>query len=179
MKSKKHFELLLEEKKGLYQIIDDLEYILVTYEKLDYIFIDYILVKGNTRSKGIGSMVINELKEKGKPIILEVEPVTIQDPDSEKRIRFYERNDFVKVDTIRYERIHNITNELNTMDIFCWSQVPVSDAWVLDRMADAYLEVHSFGVKEAYGRDPQPVEEVLSFKESNELERTQISKAIV
>nr|WP_106781044.1 GNAT family N-acetyltransferase [Lysinibacillus timonensis] len=177
MKTKEHFELLLKEKKGLYQIIDDMEYILVYFEKLDYIFIDYILVKGTTRGKGIGSMVLNELKKRGKTIILEVEPVTIQDPDSERRIRFYERNNFKKIDSIRYERIHNITNELNQMDIYCWSEAPVSDAWVLNRMADAYLEVHCFGVKEIYGRDPQPVEEVIWFEDSKA--RTDVSKVIV
>lgn len=168
MKSKEHFEKLLQEKQEIYQIMDDPDYIIVYFEQLDYIFIDYMLVKGNTRGKGVGSTALNEIKKKGKAIILEVEPITFEDPDSEKRVRFYHRNDFLKMDSIGYERIHMVSNELNIMDIYCWSPECVTEQWVLDRMKKIYTDVHAFQGKEIYGRDPQPVSDVLWLRESLE-----------
>lgn len=106
-------------------------------------------------------MILDELKHKGKAIILEVEPVTLTDPDSEKRIRFYENNGFLKLDSIGYERIHMVTHELNKMDIFCWSPVHRTEQWVFDRMKAIYDNVHAFKAKELYGCHPQPVSEVL------------------
>lgn len=166
MKSKKHFELLFQEKQGIYKLMEDPEYILVYFEKLDYIFIDYILVTGKTRGKGIGSIVLNELKKKGKAIILEVEPITASDPDSEKRVRFYDRNDFLKMDSVGYERIHMVSKELSVMDIYCWSPERVTENWILSRMQNIYKEVHSFKSQELYGCDPQPLSEVLWLKET-------------
>ncbi|SOC08646.1 hypothetical protein SAMN05880501_105118 [Ureibacillus xyleni] len=166
MKSKEHFEILFQEQ-AMYQLMEGPDYIVVYFEQQDYIFIDYILVSGTNRGKGVGSIVLNELKSKGKAIILEVEPICMDDPDSEKRVRFYERHNFEKMD-IGYERIHNVTSELNKMDIYCWSQSPVSEKWVLDRMKEIYTEVHAYKVKEIYGRNPQPVSEVLWLKGSIE-----------
>ncbi|RKQ15325.1 GNAT family N-acetyltransferase [Lysinibacillus endophyticus] len=167
MKSRKHFEILFQEQ-AMYKLMEGPDYVVVYFEQQDYIFIDYIIVSGTSRGKGVGSIVLNELKSKGKAIILEVEPVSEEDPDSEKRVRFYEERHNFKKMNIGYERIHNITSELNKMDIFCWSQAPVSDSWVLERMQEIYLEVHAYKVEEIYGRNPQPVSEVLWLKESRE-----------
>jgi hypothetical protein len=164
MKSKKHFELLFHEKEGIYQLEEGPDHVIVYFEKPNYIFIDYILVNGSSRGKGTGSMILDSLKQKGKAIILEVEPVTHIDPDSEKRIRFYEKNDFYRVDSIEYERIHLVTNELNKMDVFCWAPVHRTEQWVFDRMQDIYEEVHTFKTMELYGRTPQSVSEVLWMK---------------
>ncbi|WP_165350634.1 MULTISPECIES: GNAT family N-acetyltransferase [Bacillaceae] len=165
MKSKKHFEILFQEKKGMYQLLEGPDYVLVYFEQSDYIFIDFILVGGGSRGKGIGSMVLDHLKKEGKAIILEVEPATVKDPDSEKRIRFYEMNDFLKMNSIQYERIHMVTNELNKMDIFCWSPVHRTEQWVYDKMKAVYDEVHAFKARELYGRNPQPVSDVLWMRE--------------
>jgi GNAT superfamily N-acetyltransferase len=164
MKSKRHFELLFHEKEGIYQLEEGPDHIIVYFEKPQYIFIDYILVKGNSRGKGTGSMVLDKLKSKGKAIILEVEPVNLVDPDSSKRIRFYEKNHFLRMDAIHYERIHQVTKELNKMDVFCWSPVHKSEQWVFDQMQDIYEEVHTYKVRELYGCAPQPVSEVLWMK---------------
>lgn len=164
MKSRKHFETLLQDK-AMYQVMEDQDYILVYFEQQDYIFIDYILVTGNNRSRGVGSKVLNELKSKGKAIILEVEPISPLDPDSEKRVRFYSRNDFLTMESIGYERIHMVTNELSKMDILCWSQTTVTEGWVLDQMKEIYTEVHAYKAKELYGRNPQSVTDVLWIKE--------------
>ncbi|MGG1679780.1 GNAT family N-acetyltransferase [Neobacillus sp. NRS-1170] len=165
MKSKKHFEILFQEKPGIYQVEESQDHVLVYFEKADYIFVDYILVARNTRGTGRGSVIIDQLKQKGKAIILEVEPVTLIDPDSEKRIRFYEKNDFLKMESISYERIHMVTNELNTMDIFCWFPVPRTEQWVYDQMKEIYTEVHAFKAREMYGRNPQSDSEVLWLRE--------------
>ncbi|MGG3466078.1 GNAT family N-acetyltransferase [Neobacillus pocheonensis] len=165
MKSKRHFELLFQEKQGIYQLLEGPDYVVVYFEKADYLFIDFIIVFGSNRGKGRGSVILNELKQKGKAIILEVEPATPRDPDSEKRIRFYEKNGFLKMDGIGYERIHVVTKELNKMDIFCWSPVHTPEHWVYDRIKDTYVEVHAFKVSELYGCNPQHVSEVLWLKE--------------
>lgn len=165
MKSKKHFETLFQEKQGFYQLDEGPDHVLVTFEKPEYIFIDYILVDPGARGKGTGSIVLDKLKQKDKAIILEVEPVTIVDPDSEKRIRFYEKNDFLKMDAIGYERIHMVTKELNKMDIFLWSSVYKTEQWAFDTMTDIYHEVHSYKANELYGCHPQPSSEVLWMKE--------------
>ncbi|MDN4494093.1 GNAT family N-acetyltransferase [Ureibacillus aquaedulcis] len=166
MKSKQHFECLLKEKYEKYQIMEADDYVVVYFEQLDYIFIDYILVSGNARGKGIGGKVLDLFKEKGKAIILEVEPVTIQDPDSEKRIRFYERNDFSKMENIGYERIHNVSKELNKMDIYCWSKMEPTEEWVLQKMSEIYTNVHAYKTLELYGVIPQSTAEVLWLRKS-------------
>jgi hypothetical protein len=84
MKSKRHFEVLFHEKQGIYQLEESTGHVLVYFEHSDFIFIDYILVTGNNRGNGRGSKILDQLKRKGKAIILEVEPVTLIDPDSEK-----------------------------------------------------------------------------------------------
>ncbi|MBT2699941.1 GNAT family N-acetyltransferase [Bacillus sp. ISL-40] len=165
MKSKKHFEILFHEKQGIYQLEESTDYVIVYFEMSDCIFIDYILVTRNNRGNGRGSKILDQLKRKGKTIILEVEPVTILDPDSDKRIRFYEKNSFLKMNSIRYERIHMVTNELNKMDIFCWTPVHRTEEWVYDRMKAIYDDVHAFKASELYGRNPQPVSDVLWIRE--------------
>lgn len=166
MKSKQHFEILLKEKNEMYQVLEADDYVVVYFEQLDYIFIDYILVSGNARGKGIGGKVLNLFKEKGKAIILEVEPITVEDPDSEKRIRFYERNGFKRMEEICYERIHNVSKELNKMDIYCWSNAEASEEWVLEKMKEIYSSVHAYKTQELYGVDPQSVIQVLWLKKS-------------
>ena len=166
MKSKQHFETLLKEKNELYQVMEGNDYVVVYFEQQDYVFIDYILVSGNTRGKGIGGKVLNLFKEKGKAIILEVEPVTIEDGDSEKRIRFYERHGFLKMENIGYERIHNVSKELNKMDIYCWSIEKCAEDWVLEKMSEIYTNVHAYKTQELYGVEPQSVAEVLWLRKS-------------
>lgn len=165
MKSRQHFELLFHEKQGIYKLLEGPDHIVIYFEQSDYIFIDFILVFGNSRGKGKGGILLNELKKKGKAIILEVEPASSRDPDSEKRIRFYEKNGFLKMNSIGYERIHVVTNELNKMDIFCWSPVPTTEHWVYDRIKHTYVEVHAYKIEELYGRNPQHVSEVLWLRE--------------
>ncbi|NRD77837.1 GNAT family N-acetyltransferase [Bacillus sp. BRMEA1] len=165
MKTRRHFEILFHEKQGIYQLEESQDHVLVYFETSECIFIDYILVTQNNRGNGRGGQILDQLKRKGKAIILEVEPVSIIDPDSDKRIRFYEKNHFLKMNSIQYERIHMVTNELNKMDIFCWLPVHRTEQWVYDQMKAIYEGVHAFKAKEMYGRNPQPVSDVLWMRE--------------
>ncbi|MDR4946645.1 GNAT family N-acetyltransferase [Neobacillus cucumis] len=165
MKSRKHFEILFHDKQGIYQLEESKDSVLVYFEMSEFIFIDYILVARNNRRSGRGSRILEQLKQKGKAIILEVEPVSHIDPDSEKRVHFYEKNGFKKMNSIGYERIHMVTNELNKMDVFCWSPVNKQEKWVYDKMTAIYEDVHTYKAKELYGCNPQPVSEVLWQKQ--------------
>lgn len=165
MKSKEHFDVLLSDKETTYQIEGGPKYVLVYFEKEDFIFVDYMLVGSNNRSSGIGSKAINQLKSKNKPIILEVEPISADEPDTRKRVRFYEKVGFKHMNTIQYTRIHPITKELNEMEIYYWSPVVKSEGWVMEKMATVYKEVHAYQSERLYRTPPQPIQEVLVLKE--------------
>ncbi|WP_079507286.1 GNAT family N-acetyltransferase [Mesobacillus jeotgali] len=167
MKSKKHFESLFTEKEKVYKKEEGPEYVLVYLEQQDFIFIDYILVSGSRRSRGTGSRLLDRLKQKNKAIILEVEPENASDPDSLKRIDFYQRNGFKEMGSIQYERIHAVTGELNKMDIYSWAPSPRTDEWVFERMKYVYQEIHAFNSKKLYGKNPQPADDVLQLRKKS------------
>src|SRR5699024_10374684 len=89
MKSKAHMEMLLKEKGDVYYKDESPGHVLIYAEFTYFIFIDYIMVYDKTRGQEIGSQLIEKLKRKNKPIILEVVPVNYDDTDTEKRLHFY------------------------------------------------------------------------------------------
>ena len=167
MKSEEHFLILLSEKSEKYRIEETENYILACYETDDFLFIDYVLVNDAKRGKGTGTKVLDDLKQKKKAIILEVEPPSSGDRDSQKRVRFYEKNDFVNMADIAYERIHPVTKENNQMNIYAWlpSSRGYSTSWVYKKMQEIYAEVHSYQSDKLYGVTAQPVSEVLWVKQ--------------
>lgn len=81
----------------------------ITIEKENYIFIVFFAVIKEKRGQGIGTKAIQELQKVavGKTIILEVEKEVEDNTDQEKeiiqkRIRFYERVGFKKVEPLSY-----------------------------------------------------------------------------
>jgi GNAT superfamily N-acetyltransferase len=167
MKSEEHMKLLFEHKPEFYKLKESPQHTLVYFEKPDFLFIDYILVSSTSRGSGLGSKIMNEIKSKNKAIVLEVDPVTGEDPESAKRVRFYERLDFKKAPSIEYVRKHPVTGEKSVMDIFYWSAESESEEWVLEKMTEAYEEVHAFKHEDLYGIEPQPAAQVLRLvKES-------------
>ncbi|RFU63729.1 GNAT family N-acetyltransferase [Peribacillus glennii] len=166
MKSKDHMQALFMEKGLIYKREEGPAHIVVYLEKEDFIFIDYILVSGKYRGNGMGSTLINRLKKKGKPIILEVEPITPADPDTKKRVIFYEKNSFRKATSITYKRLHIVTNELNEMDIYYWSPTPKTTEWVFEKMKGIYREVHAYRAADFYGKPAQEVSDVLSYDDN-------------
>jgi GNAT superfamily N-acetyltransferase len=167
MKSREHMEALFSDKTGMYVKEEGPHHVLVYLETEDFIFIDYILITNKSRGKGVGSKLLESLKAKDKPIILEVDPVDSSNPDTAKRVRFYERNGFTQAKDIEYKRIHAITSELNVMNIFYWSSAPRSERWVFTKMQGAYEQVHAYKARQFYGKEPQRTEEVLSFPQKS------------
>jgi len=165
MKSEEHMACLLKQKEHAYKIETDPEYTLVYYEEPEFLFIDYILISSSSRGNGLGSRLMGRIKQKNKPIILEVDPITPEDPESAKRVRFYERLHFSKAEAIQYIRNHPITGEKSEMDIFYWSPENVSDIWLLEMMKKVYEEVHAFQNQEFYGTVPKPTSAVLQLLE--------------
>lgn len=167
MKSKEHIETLLKERGDIYHK-DEGEYHVLMYAKLeDFIFIDYLFVSKKARGQGLGHKLISNLKELGKPIILEVEPVDEDILDTGKRLKFYQREGFQHAKSIGYRRKSLATNEVNTMEILYWSPEDSSEELIYEAMKKTYLMIHTYKDKEFYGKEYQDVQEVLSMQEQD------------
>ncbi|MFC4075909.1 GNAT family N-acetyltransferase [Salinithrix halophila] len=163
LKKYAHLRDLLDDQE-IYHKEETEDYLLLYGEFRNFIFVDYLLVSGKTRGKGVGSQVIEKLKKKGKAIILEVEEPDPAQPDTKKRIHFYEKNGFQIADQIEYVRETDDGGTLK-LDIYYWSPVPLTQQEVMDRMAKACEEVHNFRSMRHYGRIQADPEEVLELKE--------------
>ncbi len=164
MKSKEHFELLLDEKSGIYRKDESDQHVLMYAEFDQFIFIDYVYVSPKTRGQGIGHQLMNRLKEKGKPIILEVEPVDYEDTDTAKRLHFYEREGFEHAESIGYAKKSLATDQLNPMEILFWSPDDESEAAIYEKMKRTYIDIHTYKDEEIYGECYKPVEEALKIR---------------
>jgi hypothetical protein len=168
MKSREHMETLLTEKPNMYHKDESLDHVLMYIETDDFIFIDYIWVNSKTRGKGIGHHLIEKLKSRGKPIILEVEPVNYEDSDTEKRLRFYKREGFEHAVTIGYRRRSLATREVNDMEILYWSPTNETEESILEKVKRTYEEIHTYKDHQFYGESYQNVDEVLTIDEKKE-----------
>ncbi|WP_085521723.1 GNAT family N-acetyltransferase [Tuberibacillus sp. Marseille-P3662] len=168
MKSKEHMELLLKEKPEMYHKDESSEHVLMYAETADFLFIDYIWVSGKTRGQGTGHKLMQKLKDKGKPIILEVEPVDYDDSDSEKRLKFYRREDFKHACSIGYRRKSLATNEVNEMEILYWSPTDESEESILEKMKKTYEEIHTYKDEQIYGESYEDVDDVLTIQDDKE-----------
>ncbi|WP_042224641.1 GNAT family N-acetyltransferase [Oceanobacillus manasiensis] len=167
MKSKKHMEMLLKEKGDVYYKDESPKHVLMYAEFDSFLFIDYLWVSAATRGQGIGHKLIDKLKKKNKPIILEVEPVDYEDTDTEKRLHFYHREGFTHAQSIGYNRRSLATNEETPMEILFWSPNDETEEVIFEQMKKMYEDIHTYKDKEIYGRAYQPVDEVLSYDEDN------------
>ncbi|MFC4620123.1 GNAT family N-acetyltransferase [Camelliibacillus cellulosilyticus] len=163
MKSKEHIERLLKEKPDLYHKDEGKYHVLMYAETKDFVFIDYLWVSPESRGQGIGHQLIEKLKEHGKPIILEVEPIDYDDSDTKKRLHFYNREGFQHAVTIGYKRRSLATGEVSQLEILYWSPTNESEESILDKMIETYEEIHTYKDKEIYGKSYEPVEEVLTI----------------
>ncbi|RSK26479.1 N-acetyltransferase [Bacillus sp. HMF5848] len=168
MKSKKHMELLLKEKSEVYHKDEGPDHVLMYAEFDLFIFIDYLFVSSKTRGQGLGHKLIEKLKQHGKPIILEVEPVDYEDTDTEKRLRFYKREGFEHAQSIGYERRSLATNEINQMEILYWSPTDESEQLIFEAMKQTYEKIHTYKDKEIYGKEYQDVDDVLTYDEDRD-----------
>ncbi|CDQ21022.1 Acetyltransferase (GNAT) domain-containing protein [Halobacillus karajensis] len=179
MKSKEHMEALLKEKSDVYYKDEGENHVLMYAEFDSFLFIDYVYVSTASRGQGLGHKLIEKMKAKGKPIILEVEPVDYDDSDTEARLRFYQREGFMHAQSIGYTRRSVVTDELNKMEILYWSPDDAPEEQIYEQMKKMYTEIHTYKDEEFYGKSYQPVDEVLTHDEDrdredilNELDKT-------
>lgn len=158
MKDPDHMQALLKSHHAYHKW--ETEDFIVTFAEFDaFIFIDYLLVTGKQRGRGIGSEVINRFKQKHKTLIVEVEPEDREDSDTQKRVAFYERNGFRKAENIQYTRSDEDGTPYS-LDIYYWSPNPIEEREILRQMAHTCREIHNFMALKYYGRlvaDPQEV----------------------
>lgn len=162
MKAKLQLDSLLLEKEDY--VKDEGEYHIVMYAEFDtFIFIDFLWVSEKARGKGIGHQLMEKLKAKNKTIILEVEPINEDEPDTEKRLRFYKREGFRYARPIDYYFQSFISNEEIKMDILYWTDKATSEKVIYENMKEVYNQIHTYKVENVYGETPKPVSEVLTF----------------
>ena len=168
MKSKEHMEALLKDRSDIYYK-DEGPYHVLMYVELDtFIFIDYLLVLKESRGQGLGHKLLEKLKEKNKPIILEVEPVNYEDSDTEKRLHFYKREGFLHAQSIGYHRRSLATKEINSLEILYWAPHHESEEVIFDAMRKTYNLIHTYKDTDFYGEPYQPADEVLTFSQQKE-----------
>lgn len=163
MKSKQHMDILLDEKGDVYNKDEGPYHVLMYAEFETFVFIDYLWVSAKSRGQGLGHQLIQKLKNLNKPIILEVEPVDYEDSDSEKRLRFYKREEFSHAQSIGYNRKSLATNENTQLEILYWTPNKESENIIFKQMKKMYESIHTYKDKEIYGKAYQSVEEVLSY----------------
>ncbi len=166
MKSKEHMELLLKEKGNIYHKDEGPHHVMMYVEMDDFIFIDYLFVSKDARGQGLGKKLLNKLKLKQKPIILEVEPVNYEDTDTEKRLNFYEREGFHHAKSIGYQRRSLATKEITELEILFWSPEDDDEETIYEKMKQTYEMIHTYKDEQLYGESYQDVDEVLSYNES-------------
>src|SRR4051812_32174643 len=165
MKSREHMETLLRERSDIYHKDEGPYHVLMYAELDDFVFIDYLFVSKDARGQGLGQKLIEKMKQKGKPIILEVEPVNYKDSDSGKRLHFYKREGFEHANSIGYERRSLATNEVNAMEILYWAPHNESEEIIFEAVKKTYDLIHTYKDRQFYGESYQSVEEVLTFSE--------------
>lgn len=163
MKSREHLELLLREKGHVYKKDEGEHHVLMYVEFPDFIFVDYLLVAKEARGQGLGRRLIQELKRKGKPIILEVEPVAREDRDTEKRLRFYKREGFRRARSIGYRPRSLATGKVSPLHILYWSPHWESEQSIYRKMCRTYEEIHTYKGDQVYGEPGEPLPAVLTF----------------
>ncbi|MDL4842928.1 GNAT family N-acetyltransferase [Aquibacillus rhizosphaerae] len=168
MKSREHMEMLLKEKGDVYYKDEGPHHVLMYAEFKTFIFIDYVYVSSQSRGQGLGHKLIEKLKVRKKPIILEVEPVDYEDTDSEKRLRFYQREGFIHAQSIGYNRRSLATNLENPMEILYWTPENEDEEAIYKQMKKMYEDIHTYKDEQLYGKSYQPVDEVLTYDDKRD-----------
>ncbi|MDV6377253.1 GNAT family N-acetyltransferase [Sporosarcina sp. GW1-11] len=167
MKSKEHMETLLNDKGNVYYKEEGPKHVLMYVETEDFVFVDYLFVSSAARGEGLGKKLLDSLKTKNKPILLEVEPVDEAEPDTGKRLKFYAREDFTHAQKIGYSRRSLATGEQTILEILYWTPpapVKADEKEVFNAMKTTYEEIHTYKDQDFYGDSYDPTEKVLQFQ---------------
>ncbi|ALC87019.1 MULTISPECIES: GNAT family N-acetyltransferase [Bacillaceae] len=165
MKSRVHMETLLADKGNVYIKDESPKHVLMYVEFENFIFVDYLFVSKEARGEGLGRKLLNQLKEKNKVILLEVEPINYDDTDSEKRLRFYAREEFKHATRIGYTRRSLATGENTVLEILYWSPSDEDESVIYEAMKWTYENIHTYKDEHFYGDSYDPSHEVLVFNE--------------
>ena len=165
MKSKEQMDVLFAERGDVYHKDEGPNHVLIYVEFNGFVFVDYLFVSKDARGQGLGRKLIDKLKSKDKPVILEVEPVQYDDTDTEKRLRFYAREGFQHASKIGYRRRSLATGQETVMEILYWTPDRADEEAVYEAMMKTYRDIHKYKDKEIYGAPFAPVDETLSFEE--------------
>ena len=164
MKSQTHIEALLSDFSDLYFKDEGPNHVMMYVEDEHFVFVDYLIVAKEARGQGLGSALLDRLKAKGKPILLEVEPLDYEETDTVKRQRFYRREGFRHAQAIAYRRRSLATRRENELEILYWSPTPeIGEAEIFEYMRETYRRIHTYRDTHFYGESYQPVDEVLHF----------------
>ncbi|WP_152656742.1 N-acetyltransferase [Oceanobacillus sp. CFH 90083] len=163
MKAKEQMKALLKDKPNHYYKDESDLHIMMYAEFAEFVFVDFLWVSEKARGKGIGKKLIQQLKDKRKTIILEVEPVDENNEDTEKRLRFYFREGFKVSKTISYTFQALVSHSETELDIMYWDERDKTDEQLFNYMITIYEEIHSYKQKQIYGYDPKPTNEVLKM----------------
>ena len=167
MKSQEHMETLLKERSDIYHKDEGSNHVLMYAELDDFVFIDYLFVSKNARrTRDSVTKLLEKMKQKRKPIILEVALVNYEDSDTRKRLHFYKREGFEHATSVGYERRSLATNEVNKMEILYWAPNKESEELIFDAMRKTYDKIHTYKDQHFYGESYEPVDKVLSFNEN-------------
>ncbi|ARD48245.1 GNAT family N-acetyltransferase [Sporosarcina sp. P37] len=167
MKSREHMETLLTDKGNVYYKEEGPKHVLMYVETDDFVFVDYLFVSSAARGEGLGKKLLDSLKTKNKPILLEVEPVDESEPDTEKRLKFYAREEFSHAQKIGYNRRSLATGEQTILEILYWAPPQSSKAdeqEVFNAMKTTYEEIHTYKDQDFYGDSYDPTEKVLQYQ---------------
>ena len=163
MKSKAQLDCLLKDRGDIYYKDEGPSHIMMYAAFPDFIYIDFLWVSEKSRGKGIGRKVIETLKAKNKPIIIEVEPIDEREPDTARRLRFYNKLNFKLAESIDYLFQAFLTESEIKLDLMYWSEGDISEKAIFEYMNTVYQEIHTYKVEEFYGVIPKSVEKVISF----------------
>ncbi|WP_066187099.1 MULTISPECIES: GNAT family N-acetyltransferase [Gracilibacillus] len=170
MKSQEHMELLLKEKGDIYFKDEGPDHVMMYAEFPTFLFIDYVYVSKESRGQGIGHKLFDKLKQKDKPIILEVEPLDYSDSDTSKRLHFYHREGFKHAVSIGYTHQSLVTNESSALEILYWSPHGENEEEIYQQMKKMYEDIHTYKDEEVYGRTYQSVEEAVKYDTNREVD---------
>lgn len=161
LKSEEQIDALLATEPAYHKIVTD-NYLLIYADFPRFIFLDYLLVFENARGRGMGGQILSSLKRYKKPLIGELEPRDLDDPDTIRRIRFYERHGFEEAPHIEYRRRRKDGTAFRML-VYYWTPDGTPEDEIYDDMTIVCDRIHNFRSTKYYGRQVADADQVLRW----------------